>query len=172
MPDRELPPDVVSRLSAELEAGAPLRSPMPAHARYATASAAQPDHVQGGQRWATAAVAALTLLLIAIVAVPAVMQNVGNHRHNVVTPAGGETASPQRTPDASATPAQVTPSNKPSPTPQAQQTPVTESPEPHESPEPSGTPEAHESPEPSASPGQSPPATPTPSPGASPTPDS
>jgi hypothetical protein len=152
MPDRELPDDLKARLSAELIAATPLQAPLASQARYATAAAAgEREGFSTGHRWATAGVAALTLLLLTLVAVPPILNTVGNRGHNVVTPLTTPSASQQ--PAESPTPANASPSPEPSESPEPSDTPGSpESPEPGDSPQPVQSPQPHDSPEPSISP--------------------
>jgi len=109
MPDRELPEDVRRRLSAALESGAPLITPMPSQARFAVPTGAMP-----APRWRlralTVAVAVAGIVVVALAGPPQtrewVVQSVNGISKQVGIPAGATTPSPK---DESATSGQKEP---------------------------------------------------------------
>ena len=136
MPDRKLPEDVRRRLSAALESGAPLITPMPSQARFAVPTGAMP-----APRWRlralTVAVAVAGIVVVALAGPPQtrewVVQSVNGISKQVGLPAGSVTPSPS---EESTTSGENEP-NAP-----------TQSPENHEaSPEPAGSPQPAESPD-------------------------
>ena len=150
MPDRELPEHLRAKLSEELTSGAPLVSPLPSQARYATAGWRAAPRTPW--RLVVAGLSAVGLVVITALAGPPqarawIGQSVGNIAHSVEN--GGRSSEPS--PSAPASP--LTESPEASPTLHPNETPSTE---PRESPEPSRSPQQHESPEPEDSPRPSP----------------
>ena len=133
MPDRELPEHLRQRLSAALESGAPLVSPLPSQAEYSIAA----TEVQEPNRRlrSFAALALATAVVIALVGPQQprewIVRSVDNITHSSGVPAGS---------------AGPTPSSQAG-TVVRQSPEVTEAPEATESPEAERSPQATESPE-------------------------
>lgn len=145
MPDRELSEQLRQRLSAALESGAPLASPLPSQAEYSIAAAELAEPSRRIRSFAALAIAAAVVLALVGLQQPRewIVRSVNNISHEVGVPAGSASPSP------------------------SSQTGVVvhESPEATESPEANETPGGVESPEPSESPVQQ---QPHPSPSAEP----
>ena len=147
MPERELPEQIRRRLSAALEAGAPLVAPLPSQARFATLHGATPSF-----RWRlralTVATAAAGIALVAFAGPPQsrqwVVQTVNGISKQVGIPAGSVSPSPR---DESTTSGQQE-LNEPTESPEAPEATA----EPRESPEPAESPDGDDTPQ--SGPGQ------------------
>jgi len=141
MPDRELPEHLRQRLSAALESGAPLVSPLPAQAEYAIAATEVPE--PNGRLRSFAAVALAAAVVLALVALQQprdwIVRSVDNITHSAGVPEPTSSPSPSsqvgtvvhESPEATASPAA-------SESPRPVQSPEHEQPQASPTAEPSG----------------------------------
>ena len=130
MPDRELPEHLRQRLSAALESGAPLVSPLPSQAEYSIAATEVQEPNRRLRSFAALALAAAVVIALVGLQQPRewIVRSVDNITHSAGVPAGsaGPTPSSQvgtvvhESPDATASPA-ARESPRPLPSPEHEQ---------------------------------------------------